>query len=189
MNWGDAVTAFGQGVVDGQENPVGVLIPVQVHQYHKFVTFWNYLADPLIIYWNKKQWDAFPPELQKAIREAANEAATFEKALCRAGMDNVSLDLLVTRFNHTMQVPHPKQFLESKGMKVSIVADDNRPAFLDATKSVYTTWIPKIGEDIYKLALNDMGHEERMLIARDPKHRGPQERGVKSRASQGRQKR
>ena len=53
MNWGDAVTAFQQGVVDGQENPVGVLIPVQIYQYHKYATFWNYLVDPLIIYWNK----------------------------------------------------------------------------------------------------------------------------------------
>jgi len=38
MNWGDAVTAFGQGVVDGQENPVGVLVPVQIWQYHKYAT-------------------------------------------------------------------------------------------------------------------------------------------------------
>ncbi|MBC8460305.1 MAG: TRAP transporter substrate-binding protein DctP [Deltaproteobacteria bacterium] len=55
MNWGDAVTAFQQGVVDGQENPVGVLIPSQIWQYHKYATFWNYLVDPLIIYWNKKE--------------------------------------------------------------------------------------------------------------------------------------
>ena len=32
MNWGDAVAGFQQGVVDGQENPVGVLIPVQIYQ-------------------------------------------------------------------------------------------------------------------------------------------------------------
>ena len=53
MNWGDAVTAFGQGVVDGQENPVGVLVPVQIWQYHKYATFWNYLVDPVIFYCNK----------------------------------------------------------------------------------------------------------------------------------------
>jgi TRAP-type transport system periplasmic protein len=48
MNWGDAVTAFQQGVVDGQENPVGVLVPVQIWQYNKYATFWNYLVDPLL---------------------------------------------------------------------------------------------------------------------------------------------
>jgi len=87
MNWGDAVTAFQQGVVDGQENPVGVLLPVQIWQYHKYVTFWNYLVDPVVIYWNKKQWNAFPKDIRHAIKEAAEEAARFEKALTRAGLD------------------------------------------------------------------------------------------------------
>jgi TRAP-type C4-dicarboxylate transport system substrate-binding protein len=35
-------------VVDGQENPVGVLIPVQIHQYHQYASLWNYLVDPLV---------------------------------------------------------------------------------------------------------------------------------------------
>jgi len=95
MNWGDAVTAFQQGVVDGQENPVGVLVPVQIWQYHKYATFWNYLVDPVIIYWNKKQFNAFPKDIQKAIREASQESARFEKALCRAGLDgDKSLNIL-----------------------------------------------------------------------------------------------
>ena len=37
MNWGDAVAGFQQGVVDGQENPVGVLIPIQIYQSYNFV--------------------------------------------------------------------------------------------------------------------------------------------------------
>jgi tripartite ATP-independent transporter DctP family solute receptor len=86
MNWGDAVTAFQQGVVDGQENPVGVLVPVQIWQYQKYATSWNYLADPLVIYWNQKEWKSFPKEIQKALREAAIESGKFEKALARAGL-------------------------------------------------------------------------------------------------------
>lgn len=87
MNWADAVTAFQQGVVDGQENPVGILLPVKIWQYHKYVTFWNYLVDPVVFYWNKKEWYAFPKDIQRSILEAAQEAARFEKALCRGGLD------------------------------------------------------------------------------------------------------
>ncbi|MFQ6078692.1 MAG: DctP family TRAP transporter solute-binding subunit, partial [Thermodesulfobacteriota bacterium] len=86
MNWADAVTAFQQGVVDGQENPVGILLPVKIWQYHKYVTFWNYLVDPVVFYWNKKEWYAFPKDIQRSILEAAQEAARFEKALCRGGL-------------------------------------------------------------------------------------------------------
>ena len=158
MNWGDAVTAFQQGVVDGQENPVGVLVPVQIYQYHDYVTMWNYLVDPLIIYWNQDQWNEFPSDIQEAIQEAATEAARFEKALCRAGLDDgKSLQILEEEFNHTMEVPHPLQFLESKGMTVNSLTDEQREAFIQATKPIYDKWVPKIGTDLYEQAQEDMG--------------------------------
>ena len=159
MNWGDAVTAFGQGVVDGQENPVGVLVPVQIWQYHKYATFWNYLVDPVIIYWNKKQWNKFPPDIQKAIKDSAEEAGIFEKALCRAGLDgDKSLNVLKNKFNHIMEVPEPVKFMESKGMTVTFLTDDQRNAFIDATKPLYEKWVPKIGQELYKQAMADMAN-------------------------------
>ena len=158
MNWGDAVTAFGQGVVDGQENPVGVLVPVQIWQYHKYATFWNYLVDPVVFYWNKKQWNAFPKDIQKILKESAEEAAMFEKALCRAGLDGQkSLDLLKNKFNYTMKVPEPVKFMESKGMTVTFLSDEERNAFITATKPLYEKWVPKIGKELYNKALSDMG--------------------------------
>ena len=157
MNWGDAVTAFGQGVVDGQENPVGVLVPVQIWQYHKYATFWNYLVDPVMFYWNKKQWNAFPPDIQKILKESAEEAAIFEKALCRAGLDGQkSIDLLKNKFNFTMEVPELVKFMESKGMTVTFLTDEERNAFIEATKPLYEKWVPKIGEGLYQKALADM---------------------------------
>jgi tripartite ATP-independent transporter DctP family solute receptor len=157
MNWGDAVSAFGQGVVDGQENPVGVLVPVKIWTYHKYATFWNYLVDPLVFYWNKKQWNAFPPDIQKILKESAEEAAIYEKALCRAGLDGQkSIDLLKNRFNYTMKVPEPVKFMESKGMTVTFLSDDERNAFIKATKPLYEKWVPKIGEGLYNQALADM---------------------------------
>ena len=160
MNWGDAVTAFQQGVVDGQENPVGVIIPVQIWQYHKYATFWNYLVDPVIIYWNKKEFEAFPKDIQKAIREAAVESARFEKALCRAGLDgDKSLNILKNEFNYTMKVPEPIKFMEGKGMTVTLLSDEERNAFIKATKPLYKKWVPKIGEGLYEKAKADMGQK------------------------------
>src|SRR6056297_1872771 len=69
MNWGDAVSAFQQKIVDGQENPPGILLAVRIHQYHQYATFWNYAVDPLILYWNKKQWGKFPKDIKTALRE------------------------------------------------------------------------------------------------------------------------
>ncbi|MBW1973140.1 MAG: hypothetical protein JRI44_09970, partial [Deltaproteobacteria bacterium] len=147
-----------QGTVDGQENPVGVLIPVQIYQYHKYVTFWNYLVDPVIIYWNKKEWVSFPENIRKAIKEAAVESARYEKALCRCGLDGEkSFNILKKEFNYTMKIPDPVKFLKSKGMEVTFLTDKELKSFIKATKPIYDKWVPKIGKEIYKKAKADMG--------------------------------
>jgi TRAP-type C4-dicarboxylate transport system substrate-binding protein len=157
MNWGDAQTAFQQGVVDGQENPVGVLIPVQIHQYHQYATMWNYLVDPLVIYWNQKQWKAFPPDIQNAIQEAAQESGRFEIALCRAGLDgDKSINVLKDDFNYTMAVPDPVKFMESEGMTVSFLTEDQVKAFADATAPVLDKWTKELGADLIDKARADM---------------------------------
>jgi len=157
MNWGDAQTAFQQGVVEGQENPVGVLIPVQIHQYHQYVTMWNYLVDPLVIYWNQEQWQAFPPEIQKALMEAAQESGRFEIALCRAGLDgDKSLNVLKNDFNYTMEVPEPVKFMESKGMTVSFLDEAQVKAFAEATAPVLEKWTQELGADLVDKARADM---------------------------------
>lgn len=157
MNWGDAQTAFQQGVVDGQENPVGVLIPVQIWQYHQYATMWNYLVDPLIVYWGKREWDKFPADIQKAITEAAKESARFEKALCRAGLeDGESLRILKEEFDYEMAVPDPIAYMEEKGMKVTRLSEEDRKAFEEATRPVYEEWVPKIGKALYETAKADM---------------------------------
>jgi tripartite ATP-independent transporter DctP family solute receptor len=157
MNWGDAQTAFQQGVVDGQENPVGVLIPVQIYQYHHYATMWNYLVDPLIIYWNKKQWEAFPADIQTAIQDAARAAGRFEIALCRAGLDgDKSLNILKNEFNYTMEGPDPVKFMESKGMTVSFLSADQVKAFAEATAPVLAKWTEEIGPGLVAGARADM---------------------------------
>jgi len=157
MNWGDAQTAFQQGVVDGQENPVGVLVPVQIWQYHQYATMWNYLVDPLVIYWNQKQWQAFPADIQKAILEAAEASGRFEIALCRAGLDgDKSIGILKNEFQYEMEVPNPVQFMESKGMTVTFLDDAQVKAFAEATRPVLEKWTQEIGAELVAKAIADM---------------------------------
>ncbi|NCC52918.1 MAG: hypothetical protein EOM20_17140, partial [Spartobacteria bacterium] len=158
MNWGDAVTAFQQGTVDGQENPVGILLPVQIYQFQKYATFWNYLADPLILYWCKKDWDAFPADIQQAIREAAVEAGRFEKALTRAGLDGgASLKILRDEFQYDIAVTNPVAVLEENGMHVRPLSPEEHAAFKEATRPVFEKWVEKLGPEIYEAAKKDMG--------------------------------
>ena len=87
MNWSEAQIAFQQGSVDGQENPVNVVvIPYRLWQYHKHITLWHYAVDPLILGVNARTWKSFSSADRKLIGQAAQEALAWEKAQAREGL-------------------------------------------------------------------------------------------------------
>src|SRR5512139_648339 len=77
MSWADAVPALSSGAVDGQENPLTIFTVAKLHSAakQKNLTLWGYVADPLIFVVNKEVWNSWTPEDQKAVREAALQAA------------------------------------------------------------------------------------------------------------------
>jgi TRAP-type C4-dicarboxylate transport system substrate-binding protein len=49
MSWADAQPALASGAVEGQENPMHIFTAAKLHTLaQKFVTMWDYVADPLI---------------------------------------------------------------------------------------------------------------------------------------------
>ncbi len=158
MNWADAVTAFQQGTVDGQENPVNILVAVQIFQYQKHLTLWNYMADPLIIYWCRKDWDRFPPDIRRALSDAATEAGLFQKALSRVGLDGgVSLEILKNRFHTAPEIPDPLRYLREHGMEIVTLTDDEHRRFMAAARTVEEKWADKVGRAVYQAAQKDLG--------------------------------
>jgi TRAP-type transport system periplasmic protein len=157
MNWADAVTGFQQGVVDGQENPKSVLTVVKIWEYHQYMTNWNYVLDPLIFGVNMKVWNSFPEDIQKIIEEAALEAGEYEKALARAYLDgDKSLNKLKEKYNMKELPPDPFKIAEEAGMTITDLTPSQVQAFKDATESLYDKWVPTIGEELYKSAVEDM---------------------------------
>ena len=158
MNWADAVTAFQQGAVDGQENPADILKVVKIWQYHKYATFWNYLVDPVIVGVNKKLWESFPADIQKIIKEAAEDAAKYQKALVRVGLDGTkSINLLKNTYNYEPEVTDFISYLKQQGLEIIFLTPEELELFKKATAPVYDKWIEKIGKDLYETALKDMG--------------------------------
>jgi tripartite ATP-independent transporter DctP family solute receptor len=157
MNWGDAVTGFQQGVVDGQENPYGVLLPVKIWEYHKYVTNWNYLVDPLLFVVNKRVWDSFPEDIQTIIKEAAEEAGMWEKAFVRRGLDgDISINILKETFGETFEISDQVAYIKSKGIEVVELNKAELIAFKEATKPVLDKWINEVGVDFVSAAKLDM---------------------------------
>ena len=155
MSWADAVTAFQQGVVDGQENPKSVLTVVKIWEYHKYLTNWYYVLDPLVFGVNMRVWNSFPADIQKAIQEAALEAAEYEKALARAYLDGTkSVEKLKNKYGVTAVDAYAEA--RAKGMIITDLTPAQLQAFKDKLLPVYDKWVPQIGKTIYEAALEDM---------------------------------
>lgn len=139
MSWADAQPALTTGAVDGQENPLTIYSVLNMHEVgQKHVTLWRYLADPLIFVVNKQVWESFSPEDQAIVRQAAIDAGAYGVEIARKGLTDDDQSLI--------------EEIEAKGVTITRLTDEERQAFVDATRPVYEAWIPKIGEELVKQA-------------------------------------
>ena len=140
MSWADAVPALSSGAVDGQENPLTVYtvakLSTAANQTH--LTIWGYVADPLIFVVNKDVWKSWSPEDQKAVREAALQAAKENIVLARKGLIAPNDTLL--------------KEIKASGVNVAVLTPKEKEAFKKATRSVYDKWAKQIGPELVKKA-------------------------------------
>jgi tripartite ATP-independent transporter DctP family solute receptor len=138
INWGEALTAFQQGTVDGQENPiVSMLIPYKLWEVHKNITLWHYAIDPLLLGVNKDVWNTFTPQDQEIVAKAAQEAMVWNKKAARKGLEDSTEAI---------------EFLKSKGMQVVTLTPSEVEAFKAKVKPVYDKWMKEIGPELVESA-------------------------------------
>ena len=143
MNWAEAQTAFQQGTVDGQENPVvSVITPFKLWQSQKHITLWKYTIDPLILGVSKTTWDSFEPADQALVRKAGEEMCAWEKKGARAGLQE-----------DTSAVEN----LKKNGMTVTTLTPKDLEAFKQKTLGVYTKWGQEIGPALIADAEREIG--------------------------------
>ena len=140
MTWADAVPALSSGAVDGQENPFTIFIfaKLDTAANQKYMTMWGYVADPLIFVVSKSVWNSWKPEDQKAVREAAQQAAKENIASSRKG--------LVPPDDSTVKE------VEAKGVNIVKLTEAEKVPFKKGTREVYEKWAKQIGPELVKKA-------------------------------------
>ena len=75
--FGETYAALRQGVIDGQENPLPSIFGAKFHEVQKYVTIANYLFTPCTIMASPTYFNAWPENVQQAVRESARAAAEY----------------------------------------------------------------------------------------------------------------
>ncbi|MBN1690212.1 MAG: DctP family TRAP transporter solute-binding subunit [Dehalococcoidia bacterium] len=133
MSFPEVTGALKQGQIDGQENPVDIIVSSRLYEVQNHITVWNYSYDALILGMNKKEYNSLPAAAQEIIRQAAIEASIEQTKLSR--------DAAKTRLS----------LLRDQGMIVTELTPDQVKAFRTATEPVYVEWSEKIEPGIQKL--------------------------------------
>ena len=128
----DALTALQQGTIDGQENPLNVIVAFNLFESQKYLTISQHAYAPNVIMMSMKVWNKFTPEQQKLLQESAQAAAEYNRKLDN---DNGAQWL---------------QFLKDKGMQVT---EPDVEAFRKAVEPVYRKYEAQFGKDLIKSIL------------------------------------
>jgi tripartite ATP-independent transporter DctP family solute receptor len=148
MSWADAQPALATGAVDGQENPLSIYAGAKLYDVaQKYLTLWNYVADPLIFVVNKQVWESWSEEDRKIVRQAAIDAGKQEIAIAREGV--------------TPEDPALLKQIEGHGVTVTSLTADQHAAFVKATQPVFEKWKKTIGDDLVSQAQKDIQNRKK----------------------------
>jgi tripartite ATP-independent transporter DctP family solute receptor len=135
MNWGEAQVAFQEGRVDGQENPVALIISARLWSVHRHVTLWHYAIDPLILAVSAKTWAGLRAEDRDIVRQVGEGIMAEQKKEAREGLEP-SLNTLQRIY----------------GMEEVQLSQAEVKAFRDKTRLVYGKWADEIGVELVRSA-------------------------------------
>jgi TRAP-type transport system periplasmic protein len=131
INFNAALEAFRQGSVDGQENPLALIIPYQLWAVHRHITLWRYAIDPTILAVNAKTWASLSPEDRQSLREVGELMMAVQKKEAREGLENSIIVIDVLEKIYQMEVTH--------------LSPTDVEAFREKGRSVYKKWADEIG--------------------------------------------
>jgi TRAP-type C4-dicarboxylate transport system substrate-binding protein len=77
----EAIQAIVAGTIDAQENPFANTVTYGVHKFHRFHTITNHFYISRPIFLHRTAFDAWPSDLQAAMRGAVKDAVAFQRNL------------------------------------------------------------------------------------------------------------
>jgi TRAP-type C4-dicarboxylate transport system substrate-binding protein len=81
MDLTEAIAMIKAGTIDAQENPFANTVTYGVHKFHRFHTISNHFYISRPIFLHRDAFDAWPADLQAAMRAAVTDAVAFQRGL------------------------------------------------------------------------------------------------------------
>jgi TRAP-type C4-dicarboxylate transport system substrate-binding protein len=80
VTWGEVYLALKTGVVDGAEGPISATYGVKFHEAAPYGYLTNHIISSSHVTMNERTYQGLPPDLRRAVDEAAAEAVAYARA-------------------------------------------------------------------------------------------------------------
>ncbi len=133
MAWPEVATALQQGTIDGQENPMSVIVSAKLPQLQKYLSLTAHVYGPALVLMSPSVYDGLSDDQKAIFKEAAEISA---KAM-RQYVDEVEQSGI--------------EAVKEAGMEVNTVDHD---AFVEAVKPVYPQYYKQFGQELVESIQN-----------------------------------
>jgi tripartite ATP-independent transporter DctP family solute receptor len=133
MDVKELYSALEQGVVDGQENPYGIIQASRFGEVQKYLSNTGHFFDFIAIVANRKQFQALKPEYQQAVRGAMAAAIAHQRKLA-IELDNKAFDELRKKMQY--DALSPQALAEMRAAAAPVVEQVRKRAGAELTDRV-----------------------------------------------------
>jgi TRAP-type transport system periplasmic protein len=137
MDLTEAIAMIVAGELDAQENPLSNTVTYGVHKFHRFHTLTNHFYISRPIFLHRDAFDAWPADLQAAMRSAVTEAIAFQRDL------------------HVGEEEDARAAIVAAGCEIVELTAGQHDAFVAAVKPIYGEARRQYGDASLALAGKD----------------------------------
>jgi len=116
VDWSEVPTALATGVVNGQENPVNVVLSSKLYEAQSHLMLTGHIMNAQFIIINEKTWQGLSPEMKAAVTKAADEV----RARATESVRKSEADELAKLKELKMTVIGPAEGLKLDAFKASV---------------------------------------------------------------------
>jgi TRAP-type C4-dicarboxylate transport system substrate-binding protein len=134
MDLTEAIAMIVAGELDAQENPLSNTVTYGVHKFHRFHTLTSHFYISRPIFLHRDAFDAWPADLQAAVRSAVTEAIAFQRDL------------------HVGEEEDAQRTIAAAGCEIAALTADEHNAFAAAVQPIYGEARRQYGDALLALA-------------------------------------
>ena len=134
VSWGEVYTAMQQKTVDGIDIDLNLAWHNNFPEVNDHVTIVNSLFSPHLVMISKRFLDSLSPEHKELVTTTFDEIKLYERKLIRDGEKEILAKL------------------EEKGVTVTVLTEEERQRWAEATAVVYSEYEDRIGKELIEEA-------------------------------------